>query len=242
MRRQLILLLQKFLRQRYNKQIVEIHSPFRDMVRLLHGKKITLIVDGGAYHGVIAQELCSVFPGADVYAFEPYSVSFEKLRVAVRDCPQIHPVHCALSSHEEIKTLYVNAQDSTNALSPVAEMGKKYQSWQTENIQSETVKVTTLDLWAENNTAASVDILKLDLQGYELEALHGAERLLRNSVKLIYTEVEFVRLYEQNCLYYEMEAYLHRLGFRLYQLYNLSSGDDNQLVCADAIFIHPGRI
>lgn len=242
MRQRLILLLQKFLRLRYNKQIVEIQSGFRDMRRLLGEKKVRVIVDGGAYHGVVAQELSALYPSADVYAFEPYSLSFARLQETALHNRRIHPVRRALSSVGGVTTLYVNAQDSTNALSPVAEMGKRYQSWQTQNVRSESIDAIRLDSWTSHEGIRTVDLLKLDLQGHELEALRGAKRLLGSSIRLIYAEVEFVKVYEQNCLFREVEAYLSGFGFRLYQLYNFASGDDNQLVCADAIFIHPERL
>ena len=102
--------------------------------------------------------------------------------------------------------------------------------------------MVTLDGWAAEKGITDIHIVKLDLQGHELEALQGAEKMLRSTVKLIYTEVEFVKIYEQNCLYYEVEAYLRTFGIELFQFYDLSDGDDGRLVCGDAIFIAPERI
>ena len=242
MREAIIRSIQRFLKRRYNKQIVEIRDPFRDMQRLLARSSVRNVIDGGGYHGDVALTLAAIFNQADIHSFEPSSRSFETLTSRVRGNPHIKPIRCGLSSAKKATTLYVNAQDSTNSLSPVGEAGKRYQSWQTANVGAEDVRLTTLDAWSSENGVSDIAVIKLDLQGHELHALKGAEQLLGSSVKLIYTEVEFVRVYKENCLMFELEAYLDSLGFNLFQLYNLTSGDDGQLVCGDAIFLHRQRI
>lgn len=241
-REELIQFVQRQLKKRYNKTIVEIKDPFRDMQRLLAGTTVRGVVDGGAYHGEIALLLAEMFPSATVYAFEPSQKSYQTLQTAVKGTSRIKPIHCGLSSSQQATTLYVNAQDSTNSLSPVGEGGMKYQSWQTANVGREEVQLVALDEWIVENGVGDIDVVKLDLQGHELHALRGAEKTLKSKVKIVYTEVEFLRVYEENCLMFEVESYLRALGFDLFQLYNLTSGDDNQLVCGDAVFIHHERL
>jgi len=241
LREELIQFLQRQLKRRYNKTIVEIKDPFRDMFRLFARTAVRTVIDGGGYHGEIALFIARLFPESVVYSFEPSSASFRTLVDNVKGNSRIRPVPVGLSSARKGATLYVNAQDSANALSPTAEGGKKYQSWQTVNVGSEEVQLVTLDEWATESDVADIDIVKLDLQGHELHALQGAEKTLASTVKLIYTEVEIVRVYEDNCLMFELETYLDSLGFDLFQLYNLTSGDDGQLVCGDAIFLHRQR-
>jgi hypothetical protein len=54
--------------------------------------------------------------------------------------------------------------------------------------------------------------------------------------------VEFIELYENNCLFFQLETFLKKQGFRLYQLYNLQTGQDGQLIYGDAIFINHDRV
>ena len=243
LREESIQFLQRFLRRKYRKEIVAVRDPFADMARLLPSAEIHTVVDAGAFEGEVSKRMASMFPSAHIYAFEPASQAYARLTAHVGEINRVHPVHAALSSSSGKRTLYINAQDSTNALSPVAPAGVTYQSWQTKNLGKETVSVTTLDAWARKNGDVLPEVIKLDLQGHELEALKGAARLLQRSVLLIYTEVEFVRIYRENCLLWELEEYLVSKGFHLYQLYNITTGDDGQIVCADAIFCSnkPGR-
>ena len=242
MRQRLILSLQHFLKRRYNKEIVAIKDPFRDMRLLVAGFEVLGVVDGGAYHGEIAKRLQQVFPTARVYAFEPATSAFATLKQEVNENPYIKPIKLALSSHGGKSVLYLNAQDSTNALSLVSDEGERYQSWQTQNLAKEEIELCTLDVWLRENDAKRIDVIKLDLQGHELEALRGAKGVLQSTVKLIYIEVEFVRIYQENCLLHEIVGFLEEIGFTLYQLYNLTSGEDGQIVCGDALFVHRDRL
>jgi FkbM family methyltransferase len=242
MRKWMVAKLQQFLSKRYNKQIIEIQDPFRDMRILLAARQITNIIDAGAYVGEIAIKLSSLFPKANIYAFEPTSSTFQKLKTNVTNFPHIKPQHFALSSRRGKAMMYLNKQDSTNSLSPTGIMGNKYQSWQTVTCSTEIVDLIPLDYWALKNKIKNIEILKLDIQGHELELLRGAKQLLKTSVRLIYSEIEFVKIYKKNCLFSEVDSFLRKYGFELFQLYNLTSGDDNRLVTGDAIFIHKDRV
>lgn len=242
MRQRLVLGLQRLLLGRYNKHIVEIQDPFRDMRVLLAAKKVSNIVDAGAYIGDITMKFLKLFPDAKIYAFEPASTTFLKLKNNTMDYPNIKPQKAALSSRKGIATLYLNKQDSTNALSETGPMGKKYQSWQTETISTEKVLLSTLDLWTKNNQVRIIEILKMSVRGHELEVLKGAKQLLKSSIRLIYTKVDFVKIYKNNCLFSELDAYLGKFNFKLFQLYNLTSGDDKKLISGDAIFINEDRV
>lgn len=82
------------------------------------------------------------------------------------------------------------------------------------------------------------DILKLDVQGYELEVLKGAEKTLQK-VGVVQCEVEFNPLYENQPLFPAIDGFLRERGFELYDLRNLHylSG---QLYWADAFYLRPG--
>ena len=57
----------------------------------------------------------------------------------------------------------------------------------------------TLDEIAEKVGLTTVDLLKIDAQGYELEILRGAEALLPHVMTLLF-EVTFYRQYEGGAL------------------------------------------
>lgn len=200
------------------------------------------IIDGGAYHGLVSKQLLSLFPNAIVYAFEPQKESFSILEYNVKDTPNIKPISLALSSSTGTRKLYVTDKRYSSSLSPVGAFGVRYYQEETRLHCIETIDVISLDEWSMRVGVPCVDIIKLDIQGHELDALLGGVGLLKSTVRVIYTEVEFIELYDNNCLYFQLETFLREQGYRLYQLYNLQTGQDGQLIYGDAIFINHDRV
>ena len=58
-------------------------------------------VDAGSYDGDTIRSFIGSVDGrfADIYAFEPDPVTFEKLKANFRDEPRVHPFHAGLFSH-----------------------------------------------------------------------------------------------------------------------------------------------
>jgi FkbM family methyltransferase len=213
-----------------------VQDPFIDMQILLESNTVKRIIDGGAYHGVISKKLLSTFPRAMVYAFEPQSDIFKILQKNVKDLPNIKPINKALSSSPGKRELFINKKRDTSSLSPISNSGKDFIP-HVQPLNTQIVDVITLDDWSKKSNAINIDIVKLDLQGHELDALKGCTNLINSSVKIIYTEVEFVKLYENNCLFFEIETFLRKHNFNLFQFYHLKSSKDGRLLWGDALFI-----
>jgi hypothetical protein len=62
------------------------------------------------------------------------------------------------------------------------------------------------------------DFIKLDVQGAELQVLHGAERTLRAATFGLEVEVEFAELYLGQPHFSQVDDYLRGLGFTLFDL------------------------
>lgn len=74
------------------------------------------------------------------------------------------------------------------------------------------VRTITLDDWVDENSITRVDLLWLDLQGYELAILKASPRILK-SIKVIHTEVCLKELYTGCPLYTEVRNWLEKQGF-----------------------------
>lgn len=66
------------------------------------------------------------------------------------------------------------------------------------------------------------DYLKLDIQGAELMAINGAERLLKDAL-VVHAEVEFVPLYKDQPLFGDVDKRLRELGFMLHKFQGILS-------------------
>ncbi len=86
---------------------------------------------------------------------------------------------------------------------------------------------------------ASPILLKLDVQGYELQALRGCETLL-DAFAWVYCECSFVELYQGQALADEVIAWLRARGFALLGAYNMAFDHAGRAVQADFLFGREG--
>lgn len=93
--------------------------------------------------------------------------------------------------------------------------------------------MTTLDSLFESTS--HWDLLKLDVQGAEHLVLAGARETLKQT-SLIWTEVSFVRLYEEAVLFHDLYQTLKKLGFRLLEIQEAFRSQTGELLQADALF------
>ena len=84
----------------------------------------------------------------------------------------------------------------------------------------ETIDLDTVDFdtFAHEHGIPPVDFMKIDVEGAELDVLHGAEGSLRRSVLGIDLEVRFRQINVGGAVFADIDEYLRRLGFQLWDL------------------------
>lgn len=138
-----------------------------------------LVVDVGANIGYMTSILAlRVGARGRVYSFEPHPGIFEVLRTNVTNwnadgrCGQIILYNAALASREGVGTLRVPDYFCRN-------QGTSSIEWQNIRSVGQTLAVRLLtldDIFPRDET---IGVVKLDVEGYELEVLRGMERMLR---------------------------------------------------------------
>jgi FkbM family methyltransferase len=176
-----------------------------------------VIVEAGAFDGTNTRDFLAHWPGCRVHAFEPVATSFRRLRAVADEFPDrvfAHPL--AIGSVPGKAAMHVSgapgAGEQSSSLLPPAATLEEFPFVEFTGATAE-VEVVTLDGWAAAHGVGRVDFLWLDLQGLELDALKGAQGLLRDCAA-IHCEVQRLPLYEGAVLYPELRGWLSRQGFR----------------------------
>lgn len=142
----------------------------RVLKRYLPGCKI--VFDIGANVGVWTQEALRIEPDLRVYCFEPGQSAFSQLQ---KNYGNDHRVICnnlGMGSEKEKRRLY-NCPTSSekNSLYQRPELLEK-------KIDSEWVLVDTVDNYCRENAIDYIDLIKIDVEGNELNVLKGMQATL----------------------------------------------------------------
>jgi FkbM family methyltransferase len=167
------------------------------------------VIDVGANRGQFALFALHRFPRAMVHAFEPLPAAVAVFRRVTEPSARVTLSAVALGAAPGRLTMHVtNEDDASSALPLTPEASARLGLHEVARVE---VPVTALDL-AFPAPPSRPCLLKLDVQGGELEVLRGAERLLA-SVDEVLTEVSFVPLYVGQPLADDVIAFLAERGF-----------------------------
>jgi len=218
-------------------------DPIKVLKILFESNGLSTIVDGGASIGTLAQRFSDTFTDARVYAFEPYQPHFDALQEVANKNKRIIPVKKGLSNRNGNRSFFLNQASGTNSFLQATNQGQAIYGDQLKEIGQTEVECTTLDHYLESKEIESVDILKLDLQGGELDALHGASKSLEGGkIKCILCEVMFESHYHfQPSAGILLHYLIEKFGFSLFNLYQLHH-HHGRLIYADAVFLLPSSL
>lgn len=207
--------------------------------RMLHamrqqGLVFRTILDGGANAGQFARAATETYPEARVVAFEALPEVAEVLRANLHDRAQVRIVQCALGNREGEMTFYRNAYSLASSALPLdATQAAGFPELRQQEALS--VPVARLDTLLADETLAGPVLLKLDLQGYELEALRGAPKTLAKT-DYVLLETAFKPVYQDEPLFSELYAFMQEQGFRFLRPIDFLTDADGVIVQMDALF------
>lgn len=219
------------VRSLFDKQYRRAYRNLRHLPRL----EYRFIIDGGANRGSFTDAFLQLHRPERLVLVEAIPDLAEKLRAKYVGRPGISIVSGALSDKNGEASFEINCSDASSSLLPI---DPRNSEWFSRDLHvARTVQVPTLTLPAlmEEQGLPTVDLLKLDLQGAERFVLTGGEAVLER-VRVIYTEVFFEQLYAGAWLFWEMNEFLARRGFKLCGLSNIVHATGGDLVQANATF------
>lgn len=194
------------------------------------------VVDIGANVGQFALISRKCFPDARIDSFEPLTEPADRYEKVFAGDANTHLHRLALGASEGETTIHVSQADDSSSLLPIGKTQTDLFPGTAER-ETRTIRVAPLDAVLSAQDIPSPALLKLDVQGFELEALRGCESLL-DQFRYVYCECSFVELYEGQALAHEVIEYLSRHEFKLSGVYNMTYDKKGLAVQADFLFDH----
>lgn len=141
------------------------------ITRLLGPGDVRLCIDIGGNVGNYTAALLQAFPGARVVTFEPSATNIAKLTDRFGKDARVTIVPAAASDRAGNAQLHADTPGSGLGSLTKRDLSFRNLSFET----SEEVQTLRFeDYWRDALASAPIDILKLDIEGHELDALRGA--------------------------------------------------------------------
>jgi FkbM family methyltransferase len=196
---------------------------------------VRCIFDVGANIGQSARKFVEAFPRSTVRSFEPFPAAYEKLaQVSVASSGRIKAYQVACGESEGSMSVVID-HHSASQLNQIRLCSDVTLLTPTERIM--TIPVTTIDAICDREHIDMIDILKSDTEGFDAKVLSGAARVLtERRVRCIISEVGFLED-AQHTEFSQVFLLLHKFGYRIAGLYEISYFKNSRCDFGNALFI-----
>ena len=199
---------------------------------------VRLVVDVGANRGQFALAVRRFGPTATVISFEPLPGPSLYFRRIFSEDTAVVLHNAAIGEKLGRQEMHISARDDSSSLLPIGSLQTAIFPGTAEASKS-SVDVAPLGAFLTEDQIVGPALLKIDVQGYELEVLRGSGSLLQK-FEWLYCECSFVEMYTGQALAYEIVEWLAGRKFHVQGIYNLSFNRKGQAVQADFLF-HKGK-
>ncbi len=197
-------------------------------------KKINTIVDIGSHKGQFALISKYIYRNAKVFSFDPLKSSKKKYTSILKKKDGYNFFHNAIGPKNTFANINIaRSSDISSLLNFSDKLISMYKH--SEKVGEERIVIKKLKNCLKKKDIQKPSLLKLDVQGYEIEALKGCEELLK-CFDYIYVECSFVELYKKQPLYRNINKWLKKRNFVYVKKFNSSYDFNNKIIQADCFF------
>lgn len=189
-----------------------------------------LLLDVGCHAGGTTFFFAKQLKELQCIGFEPNRPVFEQAKKTYT-ITNLQYENIALSNKDGVIDFFITDNEVSSSLNNVNA------NTQFSVVAKEEVVTRKLDTYLLDNKLQDEKILalKIDVQGYELSVLHGAEQSLKKTL-LVLVEMSNHSDYEGGAQYFEVDAYLRSKGFLLQNMF--TSFSTGHLYEYDAVYIN----
>lgn len=195
---------------------------------------LATIVDVGANRGQFTLVALRFHSGAKITAFEPLPSAGDCFAQIFRKNNGVVLHRVALGSRSEDAVLNVAAQDDSSSLLPITDLQEAVFPG-TGLSMLEPVKIERLDEVLSLAEIPGPALMKVDVQGGDLDVLIGAGELL-GAFDFICVEVSFLEFYSGQPMAGEVLRFMEESCFTLFGVYNPILDGRGRSVQADFLF------
>lgn len=166
----------------------------------------SVVFDVGAAKGNWTEIALTADPKLTVHCFEPESRRF-KMLIDRQFGERVILNKVGLGDAPGQAKIFVGTSGGSNSLFP-----QRYNGQAHDAPDGETVNVSTVDIYCREKNIQWIDFIKMDIEGYEMAAIRGAEQMLRaGKIGIVQFEYSYVFL-DAGVSLMRLMQYVHELN------------------------------
>ena len=192
------------------------------------------IIDIGSNKGQFVLLIEKIFPGKKIYSFEPIIELINKQKKFFRYKRNINFYNIALGNANKFdRFLITNRTDSSSFLE--IENKKNFSNYYSIK-EERKIKINTLDKILYKKNLDNPILIKIDVQGFELEVLKGSQKLLKVT-DFILLEVSKNEMYKKQPKDIEIINFLKKNNFKIFKSNKWSKIKNTNFKQRDILFV-----
>lgn len=198
-----------------------------------------LIIDVGANVGDVTIAALKSYPNSQVICFEPVDRTRQILANKLKNYGDRITIYSeALSNVNETSFINISSFHGANSIEPQSKLHSLVNPHIKET-EKQKINLVRLDEFARTHDFSSVDILKIDVEGHELQVLLGGQDFICSNVDTVIIEVSLMRdpsLQSQSIV--DIFSLMREMGFSLINVFDLHYVPNFKLMCVqmDCVF------
>ncbi|PKV11748.1 FkbM family methyltransferase [Xanthomonas prunicola] len=203
-----------------NEEHAQAYSPRKFFDQLL-ATQMPVILDVGAHRGESIHYFTSIYPDCQLYSFEPDPLNFAELQKVAAQFGST-AVCVALGEKEEVSHYYRQDISHLGGLLPIDPASNDSLGY-ARKASNEAIAVnkTTLDCACAGLGITHVNILKIDVQGFERHVLEGAAKILQDTDCAV-IEIGLYDFYGKTSSFVDVVNLMQASGFSLWDIAKVS--------------------
>tara|TARA_B110000090_G_scaffold209939_1_gene268854 strand:+ start:966 stop:1697 length:732 start_codon:yes stop_codon:yes gene_type:complete len=202
--------------------------------KLLSNNSYKTIVDIGANRGQFSLVARKVYPDSSIYSFDPLDNAKATFKKVFFNDVNTHFFNYAIGPSSGKEVIHISKKDDSSSLLPIGKLQSELFPG-TEESKTSLIKISPLENLINKRDIVGPALLKLDVQGFEYEALLGCKNLLE-MFDDIYCECSYVELYSKQKLADDVIDLLKNYGFYLHSSHNTSYDKNGEAIQSDILF------
>lgn len=201
--------------------------------------EVNTIIDVGANSGQFSKAATHFYPEASIHTFEPLPDLFSKITKKFSSSPKIKLYNVALGNENGVIQFNQNKYGHISSILDISKENIHYPK--TDNDLSKIqVRINSLDSLNIMKQNSGISLLKLDVQGYELEVLKGSKETMQ-MLNYVIIEANLEQLYTNQPTFTQINSYLNEKGFELKGMLDFNLGHKNKYIEIDLLYKNAHR-